>query len=42
MDKGFHPVSGDVIYIATELEKQFIDEAIKFYLSCSQQGELNG
>lgn len=45
MEKGFHPVSGEVIYLATEKEKQIIDIALLHYLEStrsSQSGVIDG
>lgn len=37
MEKGFHPVSGEVIYIVSEKEKELIDCAL--VLLSSQEGD---
>lgn len=51
MEKGFHPVSGEPIYMVTETEKIIIDVALEFMstqcigntpLRSSECGVING
>lgn len=47
MEKGFHPVSGEEIYIASKLEKQIIDVALEHYMATAfntshKSGVING